>query len=239
MNDARNLDYYRSLPYGITLRKDEEGDWVARIEELPGCTAHGGTQAEALEKLEEVKTAWIEDAIESGDVIPEPRAIEELPSGKWLQRVPRSLHKSLTDMAKTEGVSLNQFVTTILAEAVGTQKLGYGFVTNCSGKTVGLNAAGEDLYANLWDLTAASVGRNMWLADPHKPSELVIEVLGSQIFSMPHHAHAQRGAHGALPVTAHMCGWDSWNAKAVGPKSTKDYFMVSERVDKKEPARKS
>ena len=48
MNDVKNLDYYRNLSYGIALRKDEEGDWVARIEELPGCTAHGGTQAEAL-----------------------------------------------------------------------------------------------------------------------------------------------------------------------------------------------
>jgi antitoxin HicB len=238
MNDARNLDYYRSLPYGITLRKDEEGDWVARIEELPGCTAHGGTQAEALEKLEEVKTAWIEDAIESGDGIPEPKASEELPSGKWLQRVPKSLHKSLTEMAKTEGVSLNQFVTTILAEAVGTQRMGYGFVANYSSKTFGLNVAEENLYANLWDLTASSAGRNMWLADPHKPSERVIEVLGSQIFSKPRHAHAQPGAHEVLPVTAHMCGWDSWNAKAPDLKSRKDYFMVSESVDKKEPARK-
>src|SRR5579863_8097615 len=130
MNDAKNLDYYRSLPFGITLRKDDEGDWVARVEELPGCIAHGGTQAEALEKLEEVKAAWIEDAIESGDVIPEPKVDDELPSGKWLQRVPRSLHKSLTEMAKREGVSLNQFVTTVLAEAVGTQKIGYAFVTN-------------------------------------------------------------------------------------------------------------
>jgi antitoxin HicB len=119
----KNLDYYRSLPYGITLRKDEEGDWVARVEELPGCTAHGGTQAEALGKLEEIKTAWIEDAIESGDVfgIPEPK-VSELPSGKWLQRVPRSLHKSLTDAAKREGVSLNQFVTTVLAEVIGERK---------------------------------------------------------------------------------------------------------------------
>jgi len=51
MNDVKNLDYYRNLSYGIALRKDEEGDWVARIEELPGCTAHGGTQAEALNTL--------------------------------------------------------------------------------------------------------------------------------------------------------------------------------------------
>src|ERR1019366_10565984 len=115
----RDLGYYRDLLYGILLRKDEDGDWVARVEELPGCTAHGGTEAEALENLEEVKSAWLEDALAAGAAIPEPVATEKLPSGKWLQRVPRSLHKKLTETAEREGVSLNQLVTSILAEAVG------------------------------------------------------------------------------------------------------------------------
>jgi antitoxin HicB len=238
MNDAKNLDYYRGLPYGIMLRKDEEDDWVARVEELPGCTAHGGTQADALEKLEEVRTAWIEDAIESGDGIPEPKASEELPSGKWLQRVPRSLHKSLTDLAKREGVSLNQFVTTVLAEAVGVQRSGYGIVTISPIEAPGLNAAGANLYASQRDLTA-SVDRDMWLADPHQSSEYVIEVLASQMFSIPHSKDLQRGLQETLPATPHICSWGSWNAKMLSQKSMQDYFMVNERADKKEPARKS
>jgi antitoxin HicB len=115
----KNLDYYRDLPYGIILRKDEDGEWVARIEELPGCTAHGKSRSEALENLEEVETLWIEDALAMGDVIPEPQPNESLPSGKWLQRVPRSLHRKLAELAKREGVSLNQLATSIFAEAVG------------------------------------------------------------------------------------------------------------------------
>ena|ERR1039458_6279981 len=124
----RDLGYYRDLPYGILLRKDEDGDWVARLEELPGCTAHGGTEAEALENLEEVKSAWLEDALAAGAAIPEPVATEKLPSGKWLQRVPRSLHKGLTEMAEKEGVSLNQLVTSILAEAVGRRSSARGVI---------------------------------------------------------------------------------------------------------------
>jgi antitoxin HicB len=115
----KNIAYYLNLPYGIALRKDEDQDWVARIEELPGCTAHGKNRSEALENLEEVQTAWIEDALAAGDAIPEPRTDEGLPSGKWLQRVPRSLHRKLAELAKQEGVSLNQLITSILAEAVG------------------------------------------------------------------------------------------------------------------------
>ena len=116
---ARKRDHLRTLPYGILLRKDEEGDWVARISELPGCTAHGNTQAEALKNLDEVMEVWLEDALISGAAIPGPHVDQRLPSGKWLQRVPRSLHKALVELAEREEVSLNQLVTSMLAEAVG------------------------------------------------------------------------------------------------------------------------
>lgn len=116
---ARKRDHLRALPYGILLRKDEEGDWVARVAELPGCTAHGSSQAEALKNLDEVMEVWLEDALISGSAIPEPRSDEHLPSGKWLQRVPRSLHKKLVDLAERENVSLNQLVTSMLSEAIG------------------------------------------------------------------------------------------------------------------------
>ncbi len=181
MSDVKNLDYYRNLPYGITLRKDEEDDWVARVEELPGCTAHGGTQAEALEHLEEVKTAWIEDAIEAGDAIPQPNVDEELPSGKWLQRVPRSLHKGLTEMAKKEGVSLNQFVATVLAEALGTHRAANPvFVID---NPVGMKAWNilEDnwhQHQREWDISG-------WQIDPHKPIEFAIDALSSPMFTIP------------------------------------------------------
>jgi hypothetical protein len=75
-----------------------------------------------------VKDAWLEDALAAGAGIPEPVSTEKLPSGKWLQRVPRSLHKGLTEMAEKEGVSLNQLVTSILAEAVGRRSLAQGII---------------------------------------------------------------------------------------------------------------
>jgi len=115
----KKRDYLRTLPYGIILRKDEEGDWVARAAELPGCTAHGSTQVESLKNLGEVMDLWLEDALISGTAIPEPRVVERLPSGKWLQRVPRSLHQKLVDLAERESVSLNQLVTSMLSEAIG------------------------------------------------------------------------------------------------------------------------
>jgi len=113
----KDVAFYMALPYTRSLRRDQDGDVVARIEELPGCSAHGETDAEALENLTEAQRLWLEDCIESGDPVPEPHKDEPLPSGKWVQRVPRSLHRQLVELAKRENVSLNQFVTSVLARA--------------------------------------------------------------------------------------------------------------------------
>ena len=107
------------LPYTVMLRRDEEGDFIARIKELEGCVADGQDEIEALGNIEKVKELWIETALKANQAIPQPEEDEELPSGKFLTRVPRSLHKSLIDIAQRENVSLNQFVTVALAEATG------------------------------------------------------------------------------------------------------------------------
>lgn len=116
---VKSVSHYLKLPYTIILRQDEDGDVVARIDELPGCTTHGKNPSDALDNLREVQELWISERIESGQPVPEPTPEEVLPSGKWVQRVPKSLHKKLSGLAKTEGVSLNQLVTSMLAEAVG------------------------------------------------------------------------------------------------------------------------
>ena len=60
---------------------------------------------------------WLEESLAAGHLIPEPEDEEPLPSGKWVQRVPRSLHRQLVKAAKREGVSLNQLVTSMLSQA--------------------------------------------------------------------------------------------------------------------------
>jgi len=113
------LKEFLDLPYTVLVRRDIEGDFVAKIEELPGCSAHGKTREEALENLDEAKVLWMEDSLENGDPIPPPAEDENLPSGKWLQRVPRGLHRKLQVLARKNGISFNQYVASLLAEAVG------------------------------------------------------------------------------------------------------------------------
>jgi len=114
----KTVDYYVNLPYTIELQHDQEEGWFVRVKELRGCTSQGDTAEEALNMIQDAMLAWLEVALEDGLPIPEPRPEEDY-SGKFVVRVPRSLHRELVEHAEGEGVSLNQFINVVLARAVG------------------------------------------------------------------------------------------------------------------------
>ena len=47
--------------------------FVAEVPELKGCMAHGKSQAEAVENINQAIELWIETAREFGDEIPAPK----------------------------------------------------------------------------------------------------------------------------------------------------------------------
>jgi len=114
----KTLEYYMALPYTIELTSDPEGGWFAAIKELPGCMSQGDTPEEALEMIRDAQAGWLSVALEDGLPIPEPRALDEY-SGRFVVRVPRSLHRDLVQHAKAEGVSLNQYINVALARVLG------------------------------------------------------------------------------------------------------------------------
>jgi len=57
----------------IIFWSDEDEAFVADVPELPGCMAHGVTQAAALRKAQEAIELWVETAQELGRPIPEPK----------------------------------------------------------------------------------------------------------------------------------------------------------------------
>jgi antitoxin HicB len=113
----KTIDYYMNLPYTIELQCDPEHGWFVRVRELRGCMSAGDTAEEALAMIQEAKAGWLEVALEEGLAIPEPRAEEDY-SGKFVVRVPRSLHRQLVEAAALDGVSLNQYINVALAQAV-------------------------------------------------------------------------------------------------------------------------
>jgi antitoxin HicB len=117
---AGTVEDYTSLPYHLMLVRDGEDKgkpWTASVEELPGCVSHGKTSDEALDGIEAAMAKWITVALEEGRDVPEPKSATSH-SGRLLLRMPRTLHADLTRASEREGVSLNQFITDVLAAAV-------------------------------------------------------------------------------------------------------------------------
>ena len=114
------VEYYLNLPYTRELIPEASGIWFACIKELPNCMSQGNSPDEALLNLDDAMLGWIKGELEDGEPIPEPREEEDY-SGKFNTRVPKSLHRKLVEVAEREGVSLNQWINTALAEAVGIQ----------------------------------------------------------------------------------------------------------------------
>jgi antitoxin HicB len=115
-----SVERYVGLPYHLMLVRDGEDKgkpWTATVEELPGCASRGKTSEEALSGIEAAMESWIATALEEGREIPEPKSATSH-SGRLLLRMPRTLHADLTRASEREGVSLNQFITDVLAGAV-------------------------------------------------------------------------------------------------------------------------
>jgi antitoxin HicB len=114
---------YLDLPYHLVMVRDETPDgglsgWVVWVEELPGCVSQGETPEDAIRMIREAMEAWIEAALDAGDEIPPPRE-EAGFSGRFVLRIPSSLHAALDAGARREGVSMNQYAATLLAGAIG------------------------------------------------------------------------------------------------------------------------
>ena len=117
---SKTVEDYLKLPYTIEIFRDEtDGDagWVARIIEFPGCITQGETIGDLAEMIEDAMRTWIESTLADGDPVPEPRPLTDY-SGKFVTRVPRSLHQELVRAAGREGVSLNAYVMMALTKAV-------------------------------------------------------------------------------------------------------------------------
>lgn len=118
MLENPSLEYYLTLQYPVTLYPDPERGYVAQIKELPGCLTQGETLEETVANINEARELWIETAYEAGDEIPLPSKDNNYNSGKLLVRMPKSLHRRLAETAEQQGVSLNQYVVSLLSAAV-------------------------------------------------------------------------------------------------------------------------
>ncbi len=112
----KTIDEYLKLPYKMELFPDtEEGGYVASFPDLPGCLTVGDTLEEVYQNAMDAKRAWLEAAIEDGVSIYEPNNLDDY-SGQFKLRLPKSLHRSLAENSKREGISMNQYCVYLLSK---------------------------------------------------------------------------------------------------------------------------
>jgi len=115
-------DLFGYSVYLIRLSEEDGGGWMADVPELKGCLADGDNPEEALDNLKSVIETWLEVAREDGMEIPEPRIYTDSEySGRFTLRVPRTLHRQLAQEAEMEGVSLNQFILSLISYNLGAR----------------------------------------------------------------------------------------------------------------------
>lgn len=102
-------------PYPMIIRGSPEEGYLAEAPDLPGCFTAGETESEALELLRDAMAGWLAARLQQGLPIPDPAGDAQY-SGRILLRISPYLHRRLVEQAQEQGVSLNQWLVTRLAE---------------------------------------------------------------------------------------------------------------------------
>lgn len=111
----KTLNDYLKMSYRMEIIEDkDEGGYVVSYPDLPGCITCGETIEAAIANAEDAKRSWMEAAIKDGIRIKEPDDLENY-SGQFKLRIPRSLHRSLAEHSKKEGISMNQYCVYLLS----------------------------------------------------------------------------------------------------------------------------
>ncbi len=109
----KTLAEHLATAYSFNVVAHDDGGYVIVFPDLPGCLTQVDTVEEIPAMVTEARELWIEATHEMGQDVPPPTYPEEY-SGKFNLRLPRSLHRRLAESAERDGVSLNQYVVSLL-----------------------------------------------------------------------------------------------------------------------------
>lgn len=106
------------------LSAEDGGGFLITFPDLPGCMSDGETEEEAVKNGRNAFIAVVSALADMGRAIPKPSfspddATAPEASGKFVARMPKSIHAKLASRAKAEGVSLNALMLAFIAEGLG------------------------------------------------------------------------------------------------------------------------
>ena len=99
------------------LTKEEGGGFLISYHDFNECIADGETIEEAIAEGRGALESVIATLESKGLPVPEPDSYGTY-SGKFVQRIPKSMHAKLQSRARQEGVSINMLATTYIAEGL-------------------------------------------------------------------------------------------------------------------------
>jgi len=105
--------------YTVEIFLDEDGNWLARLEELPNISAFANSPEQAIAELEAAWKLTKESYIAHGEAIPIAPARRQY-SGQFNVRVDKRVHRALAIEAARAGISLNALVSKKLSENLHT-----------------------------------------------------------------------------------------------------------------------
>jgi antitoxin HicB len=112
---SKRIEY----PFEIRpLTLDEGGGFLISYPDFSDCLADGETVEEAVANGKAALRATIAALKAKDHAVPQPNS-GGVASGKFVARVPKTVHARLATRAKAEGVSLNTLVLTFIAEGLG------------------------------------------------------------------------------------------------------------------------
>ena len=103
------------------LSEEEGGGFLISFPDFSECISDGETIEEAIANGFDALAETIAALEDLGLPVPAPGGGGY--SGKFVQRVPKSLHARLALRAKREGVSMNTLVISLLSEALARREL--------------------------------------------------------------------------------------------------------------------
>jgi antitoxin HicB len=100
------------------LALEEGGGYLISFPDFAECISDGETVAEAMENGRDALQATIAALKARKLPVPAPNS-GGVASGKFVARVPKTVHAQLATRARAEGVSLNALVLTFIAQGLG------------------------------------------------------------------------------------------------------------------------
>ncbi len=98
-------------PYPTRLSGNPEDGYLVEVPDLPGCMTTAMDPFEAYARVREAIEAWVEDALESGEEVPEPSQ----PARRTVAvKMTEDAYQNLVERANRLGLSPEQAVTVMV-----------------------------------------------------------------------------------------------------------------------------